>query len=1412
MANAWEAAPIVEGNAAAPPPAWQSAPVVDDAGEPAGKSGYLANTAAGVVEGSAGALNVLSDPFGNLVGKPLATVGMFAHDALAPVFGYDRFTPEFRSAMLDDTVPQPGTRIAAATGKAMGAPATEDVHPATAGQSLVRSVVPAAVGMAALGGGSGILRSAVINPALGVSGELGGETASAFVPDWAKPAAGLVGNVAGMAAPNALAHLGGGVFAKSNTLLDDQGVPVVSRATGQPLTATPAQARAAGEQLNAAATDPAAVRAALDNPPAPLMEGDQPTTAKLTGDPGLNAAEFTASRTGTDQQKGAFTRQANQQNDARVKVIQSQAAEGDVPTADAALKAHAEAADTAQAARVAGVQTGAAADVAAAQAAGEGRVGGLAQTADTARASVGGDLPAGSDAAVGAALRDPIAAANQAAKAREGALWDAIDPHGTLAVDMAPVKGGAAGILREMSPNAAPLAGNEAGIFSTAADLPDVQSFRDLAALRSRITDAIRQERGPQGDPQAVRRMSMLLGHVNETMAGAAAETPPPTATVATPAPPGGGSSGAPATGTRAYTPSGQAVDVRYRVREASDLIPSQMPDGRANPAFPAELQPRDRTRAASQQQVNSIANKLNPELLGASASTAEGAPIVGSDGVVESGNGRTMAIQKAYAESSPQAEAYRQWIASQGHDVSGMKAPVLVRERLTPMDMPARAKFADDAGASPVLSMSAAERAGADSKRLPGDTLSLYRGGEVTSRANGDFVRAFASHVVPEGEHASFMTSDGELSVEGAARMRNALAQRAYGSNSLVSALAEHADDNIKAFGGALLDASGDMAKLRGAMEAGTVGKSADLAPDLIEAAGLIQTAKRAGVSLADAVAQRDAFTQRGERVETILRAAFGDDLRGRMSRAKFADLLTYYSENAQVQSGLFGANETTGEMFANARARYGYGTGTSSRRGAGISVGDGQSVGLDGNQAQRPVDGPPGQANAGPPTANPATAAVPAQAPLTPNFDASAQARYAAARQATADRAATFKNPPGVGQALQGGSQADSFKTPDSAVPNIIVKVGPAGADVAKAYLAAGGDPTALSDAAAYSLRQYAARADGTLDPGRVGTWAKDRASFLSQLPESADKFSAAADAQRAVEAGTKDAALALKQATATAQAAVDGAMATRASAAKAMQASAVGKFLGQSDPVATMWSVLNDKKNGQANARLLAETVKGNPDATLGLQRTVAAAIDREIVGNSRGPTSEEGGIRAEKFQNLIKSGGPALAEILTPEQMRGVMAAHDTMVRDYRSGQVGFGSATGQIQSGNARGVVGKVANVVAGMASGGSIGGAIGGWLAGGTGAFIGSTIGIAAAKVIQQAREAGIQNVADLRTEALLNPALYRLLTAKITPQNQTSLLASVATQLGRMSLVSAVSGQQDQRRMPTPPRNALLH
>ena len=95
----------------------------------------------------------------------------------------------------------------------------------------------------------------------------------------------------------------------------------------------------------------------------------------------------------------------------------------------------------------------------------------------------------------------------------------------------------------------------------------------------------------------------------------------------------------------RVRTIRGTEADVRYKVVDADNLIASTTELGGQNPAYPQELQPRQRDRMASLEQITRIANNIDPELLADSRLASEGAPIVGADNIIESGNGRVLAL-----------------------------------------------------------------------------------------------------------------------------------------------------------------------------------------------------------------------------------------------------------------------------------------------------------------------------------------------------------------------------------------------------------------------------------------------------------------------------------------------------------------------------------------------------------------------------------------------------------------------------------------------------------------------------------------------------------------------------------------------------------------------------------------------
>ncbi|WP_151813713.1 lytic transglycosylase domain-containing protein [Acinetobacter ursingii] len=302
---------------------------------------------------------------------------------------------------------------------------------------------------------------------------------------------------------------------------------------------------------------------------------------------------------------------------------------------------------------------------------------------------------------------------------------------------------------------------------------------------------------------------------------------------------------------TTAYGMDGSSYDLNYEIRSMDDLIVSNDQLYGVNPHYPAELQPRDRTREASRQQIERMADDLKPELLGESAKISDGAPIAGLDGVIESGNGRMMAIRQAAenGKADPYFQMVNDFASARGWDISGINNPVLVRTRLSDVD---RVEFSRLANESDVAQFSASERAITDVDRLPdASLLRLNSDGNINLDGSMDYVRAFMDQV-PQSERASLITADGRLSQDGKRRIESALTQQAYGDSTLVTRLSENLGDDSKTVLNALLRSAPQLAQLADLVKQG--GRYANtIAKDLAQAAQKLSDLKANGLRVDD-------------------------------------------------------------------------------------------------------------------------------------------------------------------------------------------------------------------------------------------------------------------------------------------------------------------------------------------------------------------------------------------------------------------------------------------------------------------------------------------------------------------------------------------------------------------------------
>ena len=306
----------------------------------------------------------------------------------------------------------------------------------------------------------------------------------------------------------------------------------------------------------------------------------------------------------------------------------------------------------------------------------------------------------------------------------------------------------------------------------------------------------------------------------------------------------------------RAYT-NNEAIDFTYAIVPLDSLLTSHDRYGNVNAEYPSELQPRDRSRATSQADIDAMAKSLNPDLLADSKTAQNGAPIVTDTGVVISGNGRTAAIQTAYEYGT--AEEYVDYLREHAEEFginpdSIPENPVLVRIAKDSSDA---ARLARDLNVTTTAAMSATETAMVDAEKLqelmtrisPDDS-------DLTSAGNRGFVQAFVDEIVPESERGSMYDDSGNLSKTGLSRIQNAIFATAYGNEERLARLAEYTDDTAKNITKALVKASNGALQLQSDVKNGAA-YNVDVTGTIMKALDLYEESRSSGQSFEDFMTQ---------------------------------------------------------------------------------------------------------------------------------------------------------------------------------------------------------------------------------------------------------------------------------------------------------------------------------------------------------------------------------------------------------------------------------------------------------------------------------------------------------------------------------------------------------------------------
>ena len=407
-------------------------------------------------------------------------------------------------------------------------------------------------------------------------------------------------------------------------------------------------------------------------------------------------------------------------------------------------------------------------------------------------------------------------------------------------------------------------------------------------------------------------------------------------------------------------TPDGVALTV---------AVPDQAGAVPASSSAIGELQNRDRSRAASVNQMQSIARNPDYMRLGPSRTPDSGAPMVfatgndlsaiqpthfGRDDIAvmadgqrvpfryavvdantvnpsnfadgtanpafESGepgalkalnNGRTAGMRAAHGAGNGQAYTAELIADAQSHGVPvdairSTPNPMLVRVYSEGSNTNDMAAKSQGQG----LGMSPAELAQQDAPLIDLSALAVYEPGDIASAGNRDFVRSFVGGLQASGQDiAPLITADGQLSQMGRQRIQAALMQSAYGDVDLVQEMFDSVDTDIKAIGEALKSVAGAWAGMRQAAKIGAINPETDITGNLVQVVRMIQQARRNKTSIYDMINQRDLMT--GETPDaltvSILRLFYtGNYLTRAVGKERLIDSLSRYLTGAmQTQEG---------------------------------------------------------------------------------------------------------------------------------------------------------------------------------------------------------------------------------------------------------------------------------------------------------------------------------------------------------------------------------------------------------------------------------------------------------------------------------------------------------------------------
>lgn len=363
-------------------------------------------------------------------------------------------------------------------------------------------------------------------------------------------------------------------------------------------------------------------------------------------------------------------------------------------------------------------------------------------------------------------------------------------------------------------------------------------------------------------------------------------------------------------------------VKSRFKLVNIDDLITSHDNLLNKNAVFPKELQPRDRGRnIAALIGEKGIIPAFKPQLLGDAGIPSQGAPIVGNDNIVESGNKRIIAMRTMYdGNNKKQIQEYKTWLRSNAKkfgidpkQITDDGRVVMIRERETALTPEERVKFTRIANESDIEEYNPVERAMVDAEALDMAKLDKIGGtGDLLANENAKFIEDFVNKVAAPANRGKLI-KDGELTQSGLRRVQNAMFIKAFGDDPetvrILSDITESTRADYKNIANALVSKAPRIAQIRAKS---TDNASYDISPDIMIALNKYANLRKTRMSADDYIKQEAIEgTKLNENQQQLLRLLDASKRDGSLlknSLDKYLDIAQKeVNENAN-QNSMFG------------------------------------------------------------------------------------------------------------------------------------------------------------------------------------------------------------------------------------------------------------------------------------------------------------------------------------------------------------------------------------------------------------------------------------------------------------------------------------------------------------------------